>query len=57
MFPDDKRYIGTIKDRLKQLPTYGTKSFSTYQEAHKAAEKLEKEYGSLFRYEIEVIEI
>jgi len=45
MFSDEKRYIGVIKDRLRSLPTYSTKSYATYQEAHKAAEKLEKKYG------------
>ena len=57
MFPDDKRYIGTIRDVIRILPTYGTKSYDTYEEAYKAAEKLKNEHEVTYRYEVDVIEI
>ena len=57
MFPDEVRYMGVIKDRLGSLPTYGTKSYETYKEAHDAAEKLEKKHGVGERYNIKVIKV
>lgn len=36
----EKKYIGIVKDQLRYLGTHKTKSYSTYKEAHDAAEKL-----------------
>lgn len=63
MFPDDKRYIGTIRDTSNELPTYSTKSYETHQEAYDAAVKMKKKHDSSIgilvakRYEIKVIPI
>ena len=56
-------YKGLIRDRLQTLPTYETRIYQTYLEAHKAAEKLEKKHARTIgifvnsRYEIDVIKL
>jgi hypothetical protein len=40
-------YVGYVIDRLGSLPTRKTRKYSTYKEAHDAAEKLcKRTYGA-----------
>lgn len=57
----ERKYIGIVKDQLRYLGTYKTKYYSTYKEAHDAAEKLCKktlgERGSIDVEEIGIFTI
>ncbi len=49
------KYKGIVRDRLQELDTRVTRQYETYQEAHKAAERLCNKHFTGDRGEVDVI--
>lgn len=52
------KYRGIVKDRLRALPDRRTRIYSTYELAHRAAERLCREtYGERGTIQVEIKEV
>jgi len=49
------KYQGIARDRLNESETRGTRQYETYQEAHKAAERLCNKHFTGDRGEVDVM--